>query len=73
MLRKTMAALAGVLFCGAAVAQDYLAVADWIELPGDRETIGPMHGDIAVSSAGEVYVSVETAGMGVQVFSNDGQ
>jgi hypothetical protein len=32
-----------------------------------------MHGDIAVSSAGEVYVSVETTGMGVQVFSRDGR
>ena len=32
-----------------------------------------MHGDIAVSKAGEVYVSVETAGMGVQVFSPDGR
>lgn len=73
MLRKTIAALAGVLVCGAAIAQDYVAVADWIELPGDRETIGPMHGDIAVSEAGEVYVSVETDGMGVQVFSDDGR
>jgi DNA-binding beta-propeller fold protein YncE len=32
-----------------------------------------MHGDIAVSKAGEVYVSVETAGMGVQVFSPTGR
>ena len=32
-----------------------------------------MHGDVAVSSAGDVYVSVETAGMGVQVFSADGR
>lgn len=70
---KTMTALAGVLVCGAAIAQDYVAVADWLKLPGDRETIGPMHGDIAVSAAGEVYVSVETEGMGVQVFSDDGR
>jgi hypothetical protein len=73
MLRKTMAALAGVLFSSAALAQDYVAVADWFKLPGDRETIGPMHGDIAVSEAGEIYVSVETAGQGVQVFSDDGR
>jgi hypothetical protein len=32
-----------------------------------------MHGDIAVSRAGEVYVSIETADMGVQVFSPDGR
>jgi hypothetical protein len=68
-----MAAFAGVLFSSAALAQDYVAVADWLKLPGDRETIGPMHGDIAVSEAGEIYVSVETAGQGVQVFSDDGR
>jgi hypothetical protein len=32
-----------------------------------------MHGDIAVSKAGDVYVSVETPGMGVQVFSSEGR
>jgi hypothetical protein len=32
-----------------------------------------MHGDIAVSKSGDVYVSVETQGMGVQVFSPDGR
>ena len=64
-----VAALAGVFFCGAAHTQTYEAVADWLKLPAGRDTIGPMHGDIAVSRAGEVYVSVETQGMGVQVFS----
>jgi hypothetical protein len=42
-------------------------------MPAGRQTLGAMHGDIAVSRAGEVYVSVETAGMGVQVFSPDGR
>ncbi len=66
-------ALSGMLACGAAAAQTYEPVADWLELPAGRETLGPMHGDIAVSKAGEVYVSVETAGMGVQVFAPDGR
>jgi hypothetical protein len=73
MLSTKLAALAGVLLCGAVHAQTYEAVADWLKLPAGRETLGPMHGDIAVSRAGEVYVSVETAGMGVQVFSADGR
>lgn len=73
MIRKTMAAFAGVLFCTLASAQGYAPVADWLKLPAGRETLGGMHGDIAVSRAGEVYVSVETAGMGVQVFSADGR
>ena len=66
-------ALFACLGCGAAAAQTYEPVADWVELPAGRETLGPMHGDIAVSKAGEVYVSVETAGMGVQVFAPDGR
>ena len=73
MLKLELAVLAGVLLCGAVDAQTYEPVADWLELPAGRETLGPMHGDIAVSRAGEVYVSVETPGMGVQVFSPDGR
>jgi hypothetical protein len=73
MLRFGVAALAGVFLCGAVHAQNYEAVADWLKLPAGRETLGPMHGDVAVSRAGDVYVSVETASMGVQVFSADGE
>jgi hypothetical protein len=73
MSKTIVAALAGVFLCGALQAQTYAPVADWLKLPAGRETIGPMHGDIAVSAAGEVYVSVETEGMGVQVFAPDGR
>jgi DNA-binding beta-propeller fold protein YncE len=73
MSRQIATALAGLFLCGASHAQGYEAVDGWLELPADRETIGPMHGDIAVSRAGEVYVSVEADGMGVQVFSADGR
>ncbi len=73
MLRRSFAALAGVFLCGGVHAQTYEAVADWLKLPAGRETLGPMHGDIAVSRAGEVYVSIETEAMGVQVFSPDGR
>ncbi|RPI61270.1 MAG: hypothetical protein EHM50_05925 [Lysobacterales bacterium] len=73
MLKVELALLAGVLFCGAVEGQTYEPVADWLELPAGRETLGPMHGDIAVSRAGDVYVSIETAGLGVQVFSPDGR
>ncbi|HUF74138.1 MAG TPA: hypothetical protein VMR74_14740 [Gammaproteobacteria bacterium] len=73
MSRHIVTALAGLFLCGASLAQSYEPVEGWLKLPADRETIGPMHGDIAVSRAGEVYVSVETEGMGVQVFSADGR
>jgi peptidylamidoglycolate lyase len=72
MLRRTLAALAGVFLCSGVHAQTYDAV-DWLKVPAGRETLGQMHGDIAVSRSGDVYVSVETEGMGVQVFSPDGR
>ena len=73
MTRIISTALAGLLFAGAAFAQRYEAVADWLELPDGRETLGPMHGDVAVSSAGDVYVSVEEPEAGIQVFGPDGR
>src|SRR5262245_102443 len=73
MVQVRLALLVAVFLCGTAQAQTYEAVADWLRVPAGRETLGQMHGDIAVSRAGEVYVSVETEGMGVQVFSPDGR
>ena len=67
-----VAAVAGVLFAGAASAQDYIEVEDWLTPPPGRQTLGGMHGDIAVSANGDVYVSVETEGQGIQVFSAGG-
>lgn len=72
MNNTTWAAIAGVGFAGAAIAQDYAPVADWPQMPPGKETLGGMHGDIAVSSSGEIYVSVETEGQGLQVFAPDG-
>ncbi len=43
----------------APVAGGYSVVPDWLTLPEGRTEIGAMHGDVAVSSAGEVYISVE--------------
>lgn len=73
MPKLALVALVAAVACAAAEAQTYEPVADWLKVPPPRETLGPMHGDIAVSRAGEVYVSVETEGMGVQVFSADGR
>ena len=52
---------------------NYEATSDWIKLPEGRENIGNMHGDVAVSSAGELYVSVQDPKAGVQVYSADGK
>lgn len=59
------------------------ADADWLTLPEGRTEIGSMHGDIAVSAAGEVYISVEGTvrqrfailgpNPGLQVYSAEGR
>jgi hypothetical protein len=51
----------------------FKAVAGWPALPEGRTRIGNMHGDIAVSAAGEVYVSVQDPDAGLQVFAPDGR
>jgi hypothetical protein len=56
-----------------ALALEYQAVPDWYHLAPGRSQMGPMHGDIAVSSAGEVYVSTMDAKAALQVYAPDGK
>ena len=56
-----------------AKALDYKVVPDWLKLPEGRTQLGNMHGDVAVTSKGEVYVSVQDPQAGLQVFSPDGK
>src|SRR6266481_5148274 len=68
---------------GNTVAPDYKVVADWLKLPEGRTEIGSMHGDVAVSSADEVYISVQGSvrqniallgpAPGLQVYAPDGK
>jgi hypothetical protein len=68
--------LAAVSIVGCAVATvtaaGYAPVSDWLKLPAGRPQLGNMHGDIAVSSTGEVFVSVQDPAAGLQVYSPDG-
>jgi hypothetical protein len=67
----------------AADTSSYSAAVDWLKLPEGRTEIGSMHGTVAVSSTGEVYISVEGTARqrfailgpnpGLQVYSPDGQ
>jgi hypothetical protein len=61
------------LLAGVSAAGEYTPVANWLKLPDGRPTLGNMHGDIAVSSAGEVYVSVLDPQAGLQVYAPDGR
>jgi len=53
-------------------AAGYAPVADWLKLPAGRPQLGNMHGDIAVSSKGDVFVSVQDPTAGLQVYAPDG-
>src|SRR5262245_24424986 len=57
----------------AQAANNYTVVADWLKLPEGRAQLGNQHGDIAVSAAGEVYVSVQDPAAGLQVYSPEGK
>jgi hypothetical protein len=56
-------------------AEADFAVADgWLQPPTEMETIGPAHGDVAVSANGDVYVSILSGPRpGIQVYSADGK
>ena len=56
----------------ATAASTYTVAPDWLKLPQGREQLGNQHGDVAVSSTGEVYVSVQDPSAGLQVFSPEG-
>jgi hypothetical protein len=67
---------------GTAAGTRYVPDPEWLKLPTDRTEIGSMHGDVAVSAAGEVYISVEGSvrqrfailgpNPGLQVYAPDG-
>ncbi len=56
-----------------AAAPEFTSVSDWLKLADGRPALGNMHGDIAVSSNGEVYVSVQDPQAGLQVYAPDGR
>jgi hypothetical protein len=56
-----------------AASLEFKAVPDWLKLPEGRAQLGNQHGDVAVSSKGEVYVSIMDPKAGLQVFSADGK
>jgi len=54
-------------------APGFTSVSDWLKLALGRPSLGNMHGDIAVSASGEVYVSVQDPQAGLQVYAPDGK
>ena len=56
-----------------AAGLEFKAVPEWLKVPEGRDKLGDMHGDVAVASNGEVYVSVQDPQAGLQVYSPDGK
>ncbi len=73
MKKTTLVLFTVAALVSSAVAADWKATADWLKLPEGRPQLGNMHGDIAVSSKGEVYVSTQDPKAGVQVYGADGK
>ena len=72
MHKLLLSALTFTALIGGALA-DYKAVPNWYHLAEGRSQMGPMHGDIAVASNGEVYVSVMDPKAALQVYAPDGK
>ena len=71
-LPLTIVFLSLAALLGSAAALEYKAVPDWYKLPEGRPEIGNMHGDVAVASNGDVYVSVMDPRAALQVYAPDG-
>jgi hypothetical protein len=72
MKQLLLACLVGAGLTVHAAAPEFKAVPEWLKLPDGRAALGNQHGDIAVSSNGEVYVSVQDPQAGLQVYAPDG-
>ena len=57
---------------GSALALDYQETATWYKLAPGRPEMGNQHGDVAIASNGDVYVSIMDPKAGIQVYAPDG-
>jgi hypothetical protein len=78
MIGRLALSIATVIWAGAAQAAEQSASfkmnAGFLTPPPNMRTIGDAHGDIAISPAGEIYVSVQAGDRpGVQIYSAQGR
>jgi hypothetical protein len=76
-MKRLMRALACLLAlglpAGAAQAPSFTLDSNFLKLPGGMKTIGDGHGDIAISPAGDIYISVQGGERpGIQVYDAKG-
>ncbi len=74
MSNRILSLLSVIALSGSAAAEvAYEFVPNFITPPPGKETIGNGHGEIAVDSSGNIYVSVQEANAGIQVYGKDGK
>lgn len=73
MRKSLLSLLVLTSFLGHALAVEYKAVPNWYQLPEGRPQMGNMHGDVAVASNGDVYVSTMDPKAALQVYADDGK
>lgn len=74
MNHRILSLLSVMALAGSAAAEvAYEFVPNYIQPPPGKETIGNGHGEIAVDAAGNIYVSVQEADAGIQVYGKDGK
>src|SRR5947209_1400873 len=74
MKKMILPLISSLALCVAAVAEvNYQFVPNFLTPPPDKQTIGNSHGEIAVDSEGNIYVSVQEKDAGIQVYDPNGK
>ncbi|MEN9653770.1 MAG: hypothetical protein RL303_1490 [Verrucomicrobiota bacterium] len=70
---RILALLAFTAVAASAAEVKYQLLPNFLGTPPNKATIGNGHGEIAVDSAGQIYVSVQEKDAGIQVYGKDGK
>jgi hypothetical protein len=70
---RILALLAFTAVAATAAEVKYQLLPNFLGTPPNKATIGNGHGEIAVDSAGQIYVSVQEKDAGIQVYGKDGK
>jgi len=70
---RILALLAFTAVAATAAEVKYQLLPNFLGTPPNKATIGNGHGEIAVDSAGQIYVSVQEKDAGIQIYGKDGK
>src|SRR5688500_17107161 len=72
-MKKSLLAVLTLTLLGNVFALEYKETRDWVRLPDVNCKPTNQHGDVTISSKGEIYVSTLDPSAGVQVFHPEGK